>query len=728
MNSFLEELKRRKVFRVGAAYLVSAWVVAQVAEYATDVFGAPDWVLRTFTVFLLLGLPVALLLAWAFEISSAGIRRDRGEPVEGAAPSPAGRKLGFAIIGVLALLALVLAVERFVGREVGETESGSAATAGDLTIAVLPFTNMSSDEENEHFADGLSEELLNVLAKIDGLQVAGRTSSFHFKGKNEDLRLIGDQLGVAHILEGSVRKSGDAVRITAQLIKTDDGFHLWSETYDRRLNDIFAIQDEIAGAVATALRARLLGDEDSVVQAQSEIDPEVYARFIAAKSRITSKGDDDLVRAHETLEAVTREAPDYAPAHAALAIAALSRWRYSRTISAEEARAVAKAATARALELAPDDDYVQTAYGVYLSELVENANEAGLRRVNDVFRRALALNPDNVEAMYFLAFNLRYLEEYEETLRLLDTALRIDPLDIAVRDLRSWALLENGRIDEAIEFARQTAELFPREYPFYRRAAHAETVRGRPDRALAWLFAQERSAGGVDAFAQMHMLTLARQLGYEDGARRLREALRSAASVYVDLLDYQDARDYGKALETIKAAIERDGWAEWEVELFFTAVMAGRCEDAFESNFASRLLREWSEGEPRVDSTNDNRASWTAYCLRRDGQDEQADKLLRATLAYAEPRDGRFDGAILRHRRIAALAMLGRRERALAEFQAYYDAGFGSLPAIPYEHDPRFADIVGDPRFREILNAIKTRNARRLEQMIATDFAIETGT
>jgi TolB-like protein/Tfp pilus assembly protein PilF len=719
------------VVRVGGAYLVAAWVLAQVAEYATDVFGAPDWVLKTFTVFLLLGLPVALILAWVFEMTSEGIRRDPGAAAADATVTPARRKLDFAIIGVLAVVVLVLAVERFTNREATEPApqaTVTAAAASGLTIAVLPFTNMSSDEENEHFADGLTEELLNVLAKIQGLQVAGRTSSFHFKGKNEDLRLIGDQLGVAHILEGSVRKSGDAVRITAQLIKAEDGFHLWSETYDRRLDDIFAIQDDIAGAVATALRAQLLGEEDSVVKAQSEIDPEVYARFIAAKSRITSKSDEDLVSAHEALEAVVREAPDYAPAHAALAIAALSRWRYSRTISAEDARAIAKTATERALALAPDDDYVQTAYGVYLSELVENANEAGLRRVNDVFRRALALNPDNVEAMYFLAFNLRYLEEYDETLRLLDRALRIDPLDVAVRDLRSWALMENGRIDEAIQFAQQTSELFPDLYPFYRRAAQAETARGRPDRALAWLYAEERSAGDVGPFTRMQMLTLARQLDYEEGAREAREALGDAGSVYVQLLHYQDAREYGKALETIKAAIERDGWAEWEVELFFAAVMAGRCEDAFESNFAARLLREWSEGEPRVDSTNDNRATWTAYCLRQNGEAQQADKLLRATLAYAEPREGRFDGAILRHRRIAALAMLGERERAIEEFQAYYDAGFGSLPFIPYDHDPRYADVVDDPRFREILDAIESRNARRLERMIATDFAVDTST
>lgn len=288
--------------------------------------------------------------------------------------------------------------------------------------------------------------------------------------------------------------------------------------------------------------------------------------------------------------------------------------------------------------------------------------------------------------------------------------------------------MENGRIDEAIQFAQQTSELFPDLYPFYRRAAQAETARGRPDRALAWLYAEERSAGDVGPFTRMQMLTLARQLDYEEGAREAREALGDAGSVYVQLLDYQDAREYGKALETIKAAIERDGWAEWEVELFFAAVMAGRCEDAFESNFAARLLREWSEGEPRVDSTNDNRATWTAYCLRQNGEAQQADKLLRATLAYAEPREGRFDGAILRHRRIAALAMLGERERAIEEFQAYYDAGFGSLPFIPYDHDPRYADVVDDPRFREILDAIESRNARRLERMIATDFAVDTST
>ena len=183
------------------------------------------------------------------------------------------------VIGILAMAVVYFAVDKFVlsGDDSDGSEAGIAAVQ---TIAVLPFANLSSDVENEHFADGLSEELLNVLAKIDGLQVAGRTSSFHFKGKNEDLRLIGEQLGVAHILEGSVRKSGDSVRITAQLIKTDDGFHLWSDTYDRQLRDVFAIQRTVANQVARALRIELLDEEQSDLARQPTEDLAAFDLFL----------------------------------------------------------------------------------------------------------------------------------------------------------------------------------------------------------------------------------------------------------------------------------------------------------------------------------------------------------------------------------------------------------------------------------------------------------------
>ena len=268
--SLFAELKRRNVFRVGVAYAVVAWLLVQVADLLFPAFGAPDWALRIFVVVLGLGLPVALLFAWVFELTPEGVKREKDLDRSATTARSTGRKLNFVIIG-----ALVLALGYFIwerqariepmqpGAQPSPETSATVVAPGasKRSIAVLPFVNMSADPENEYFADGLSEELLNQLAQIPDLQVAGRTSSFSFKGKNEDLRAIGETLDVANLLEGSVRRQGDKVRVTAQLIRVDDGFHLWSNSYDRTMDDVFVIQDDIASNVASALKIVL--DEES---------------------------------------------------------------------------------------------------------------------------------------------------------------------------------------------------------------------------------------------------------------------------------------------------------------------------------------------------------------------------------------------------------------------------------------------------------------------------------
>jgi len=245
--SLFAELKRRNVFKVGAAYVVMAWLLAQVVDVFLDNFGAPEWVIKTVLLLLVAGFPLALFFAWAFELTPEGIKKEKDVDRSQSITRETGRKLDFLIIGILVIALAYFALDKFV-LTTGDTAPGSAAVTetaptDEKSIAVLPFVNMSDDAGNEYFSDGISEEILNALAKVPELQVAGRTSSFAFKGENQDLRKIGEALGVNNILEGSVRKAGDKVRITAQLIRVDNGFHLWSESYDRKLTDVFAIQN-----------------------------------------------------------------------------------------------------------------------------------------------------------------------------------------------------------------------------------------------------------------------------------------------------------------------------------------------------------------------------------------------------------------------------------------------------------------------------------------------------
>ena len=274
--SFVEELKRRNVFRVAIAYMVIAWLVMQVGDTMGPALLLPEWVDSLLAFFLVLGFPVALFFAWAFELTPDGLKKDQELEAGESHWAANSRRLDRIIIVVLALALGYFAVDKLALDSGDQPIPAETAALSDnaskpidsidevsaRSIAVLPFVNMSSDPEQEYFSDGLTEELLNLLAGIDELKVAARTSSFYYKDKRNLVTLpeIAKQLAVAHLLEGSVRKSGDNIRITTQLIKADDGFHVWSKTYDRKLEDIFAIQDEIAEAVVEALKVTLLGE------------------------------------------------------------------------------------------------------------------------------------------------------------------------------------------------------------------------------------------------------------------------------------------------------------------------------------------------------------------------------------------------------------------------------------------------------------------------------------
>jgi TolB-like protein len=279
---FFQELKRRNVVRVAAAYAVVAWLLIEVSDTIFPRLGFPDWTVTFIIVLVALGFPLALFLSWAYELTPEGVKRTEEVPVEASVTRLTGRRLDFAIIGVMALAIGWLSWEQF----------GPGGEAREASIAVLPFVDMSADGDQEYFGDGLSEEILNLLAGIRELKVSGRTSSFSFKGTNVSIPEIGRTLGVAHVLEGSVRRSGDDLRITAQLVEAGTGFHLWSDTYDRRMVDVFAIQDEIAGAIADALRLTL------VASAHETADLEAYDLYLMARTLIYGRSVEGLNEAH----------------------------------------------------------------------------------------------------------------------------------------------------------------------------------------------------------------------------------------------------------------------------------------------------------------------------------------------------------------------------------------------------------------------------------------------
>jgi len=320
MASVWGELRRRNVFKVAVAYAIVAWLLIQVADIVLPTFNAPDWIVPVFTVFLILGFPLILLFAWAFEVTPEGVERTREVPLERSITQITGRKIEFAIIGLLAAAVAFMFIDNYVLRDAREPAQVAAdaeqapAAITEQSIAVLPFVNMSGDPDQEYFSDGITEEILNTLVAIDDLRVAGRTSSFSFKGKDVDLPTIGEQLNVTNILEGSVRRSGNQLRITAQLVSAADGFHLWSHTYDRELADIFDIQEEIAGEIAKVLRLELgLNVAASVNKRQTDnLDAYTwYLRGIALRRKGSLDGS--LAAIDALLKSIELD-PDYLPA------------------------------------------------------------------------------------------------------------------------------------------------------------------------------------------------------------------------------------------------------------------------------------------------------------------------------------------------------------------------------------------------------------------------------
>ena len=258
--SFFAELKRRNVVRMAGLYLVGAWLLTQVAGTVLPMFGAPDWLPRSIVILLAIGFLPALIFSWVFELTPEGLKRDAEVAPEKSIAPQTARRMDRMIIVVLLLALAYFAFDKFVlGPRRAGAPNESTSSVSLKSIAVLPFVNTSGDAANEYFSDGLSEELIAVLVKIPGLKIIGRSSSFLFKGKSEDSRAIGQKLGVAHLLEGSVRKQGERVRIVAELISAADGRALWTDTYDRELKDVFAVQSEIATAVTDQLKIKLLG-------------------------------------------------------------------------------------------------------------------------------------------------------------------------------------------------------------------------------------------------------------------------------------------------------------------------------------------------------------------------------------------------------------------------------------------------------------------------------------
>ena len=460
--SFFAELKRRNVFRVGAAYLVVAWLLMQVTDTVVPALHLPGWIVTAVVLFLIIGLPLALIFAWAFELTPEGLKREADvEPPE-SIHHQTGRKLDYLIIGALVLALGYFAYDKVLldpKRDAALVESttqafekqAAAAAEAQKSIAVLPFANMSADPEQEYFVDGLAEELLNLLASIPELRVTARTSSFAFKDKQVDVRTIAEKLDVQHILEGSVRKAGNTLRVTAQLIEADSGYHLWSRRFDRKFEDVFAIQDEIAAAVVDALKISLLNE----LPKAKEINPDAYALYLQGiyfGDRFTKEG---LEKAVNAFQAALKLEPEYAPAWAMLAEAySTEASRMYRDV--HEGTALARAAIERAIALG---DELPQAHAIMV--WINMTHEWDWQGANESMQRAMALDPGGVYTLGTASALAGTFGRLDEAIKIDRQVIRLSPLDLSLHFNHGFHLTAAGRLDEATVALRHVLELNP---------------------------------------------------------------------------------------------------------------------------------------------------------------------------------------------------------------------------------------------------------------------------
>lgn len=519
-ESFFGELKRRNVYKVGIAYVVAGWALSQGIAQVFPVFDVPNWAIRFIVVLIIVGLPVALVLAWMFELTPEGIKRTE---TADAMPATARKKksawIYVVVIGGLTSIGLF-----FLGRYTAQSREdrpppATAASLSQKSIAVLPFVDFSQAHDQEYFCDGISEEILDALAKIEGLRVVARTSSFSFKGKNADVAEIAQKLNVQNVLEGSLRREGNRIRITAQLVNAADGSHLWSETYERELQGVFALQDEITRSIVDALKIKLA----VAPPARPQQNTEAYDLYLQGLY-LSNKSDEESLRKSLTL---FQRALDIDPnfARAWTGVAKAWYWLADAYVTPMEALPKVKEAALRALVL--DDDNAEAHCYLAETKLIldrdPSAEEAELKR-------ALEIDPNSGPAHLSMALLKTGQGDFEGGVREIQEAERGDPLAPVVRSFAVSIYLAADRVDDAIAAGKRALQIDPNYVYFDPALADAYREKGDFDKAIALYEKAQRTTHLPSAGLAVTYAKMGRR---EDAQRILDELVEKSRQQYI---------------------------------------------------------------------------------------------------------------------------------------------------------------------------------------------------
>lgn len=607
--SFFNELKRRKVFKVAAVYIIVSWLLLQVSDTLVPALRLPEWFHSGVAFLLIIGFPIALVFAWAFDMTPDGLRKEKDNNPSQARASSSGRMLNYTIIVSVAIALVYFVWESRIqtGSESLSREPTAQTVKPDnekralppdpeeggrdkRSIAVLPFVNMSSDPEQEYFSDGITEEVLNLLAKIPELKVTSRTSVFSFKDQKVDIPTVAEKLGVAHILEGSVRKAGNRVRITAQLIEAGNDVHLWSETYERQLDDIFAIQDEIAREVVKALQIQLLGDAPSATSTNIE----AYNLYLRGKHFATLDGDtreslESSVEAYQ--EAIALDA-NFAPPWAGLSFVLRRQGMYGFT-DKQVAMEASRQAAMRSLEL--DDGQAEAWLAL---AHIQYRYDWDWSSADTTTRTALKYGSQNAPVIRFATWVALSQGETERALELALLAVDLDPLDLwGLVNLGTtyWAL---GQLKEEERIYRHTLELYPDMDSVKSWLAATLTRQGKPQEGLQYLIFDSE-----DRWQRVMSTIVLHSLGRHEEERQLRQNMiddYSESWAFGIVLSYAWHGDADKSFEWLDIAIEQKD--SFMTQLIFNPWLAHLHDDPRWERTLDKvgLLKYWKKSRTRA--------------------------------------------------------------------------------------------------------------------------------
>ena len=705
-ENFAKVFKQRRMFRFGAAYAVVAWVMLQLAEITFPAFDIPDSTMRLLVIGAIVGFPLVLSLAWLMERDDPDVERSGG--------------LEFVFLGSVALICLGIA---WLLQGSGKYDAATAVSR--RSIAVMPFLNMSDDASNEYFSEGISEELLNVLTKIDGLKVAARTSSFAYKGQAMDVRAIARELGVATILEGSVRKHNNTVRVTAQLIDASAGTHLWSQTYDRVLTDVFAIQDEIATAIVDALKGKLLDTEREAIAERPTNDIEAYDLYLLGRHHSYLRTAEDIDLAAEYFARAIASDPGYVPAYTGLADAYLLQVSYGNKTNAE-ALPLAEEAALKALNLDPVLSEAHASLGL-IRELQNRWDEAKAS-----YRRAIDLDPDNAMAHLWYGNVLGETEQHSESLAQYQLAFALEPMSKPINNNLAWGFFKRGRFPEARQHFDRLARLDEPNLGMWMRMAAmsyaeegklAEAVRGlreslaiSPDNedALSDLATIYLSLGDLDE--ARHWASLASELDPLDG-----DTMNAEINVRVAARDFEQVVPYIEEKFAIQQSRDNP---------FFITLMGMISLIQGKKELAKVYFDEYLEfyaGNVYTSSNNYWSSLWVTYFLLNHGQAQQHQLARSALVEIGENLQQAFDSGFVTPDLYYALAQLeainGRQDESLAALQQAVDSGWRAqwLARV----DPLLAMVRNHPGFFPLmqkLDATMKAELTKLKDMPLADY------